>query len=124
MLRRNRTKAIRLCLNGGDDFRVLMSNVRIDELTREIEVLIPVIVIDVTPLRAGNHHGIEGALGRPRVKDVSAIVGENSSLGGGVGNGFHGSSVCHLFLRVQSAQRERHASGVSLAGSEGSAEWG
>ena len=48
---RDRAKSVRLRLDGRDDLRVLVADVGVDELTREVEVALAVVVPDVGALR-------------------------------------------------------------------------
>ena len=53
----NRAESISLVFDGRDHARVLVANVGVDELRREIEKAVAVVVIDVGALSSRNRHG-------------------------------------------------------------------
>ena len=67
----------RLLLDRGDHPRVLVAEVEVDELRREVEVPVAVGIPEVRTLAAGNRNRIDHLLGGPRVEDVGAVVGAN-----------------------------------------------
>ena len=66
-------QAAGLFLDGGDHLRVLVADIGVDQLAAEVEVAFAVVVPQRAALAAGNHQRVEGALGRPGMKDVLAI---------------------------------------------------
>ena len=62
-----------LVLDRLDDLRMLVADVHIDELRREVEELIAVVIPEVAALGGGNDHRVQGALGTPGVEDVRAV---------------------------------------------------
>jgi hypothetical protein len=81
----------RLLLNRGDQLGVLMTDVDVHQLAREVEVSLAVLVPEPAALGAGDDDRADHPLGRPRVEHVGAIVGE-SLRGAGVEHG-HGVSL-------------------------------
>ena len=73
VLRRNRRKLGSLLLNRGDHLGVLVTNVGVHQLAGEVEKALTVVVPDVRTLATGDEHGIQRALGRPRVEYVRAV---------------------------------------------------
>ena len=100
VLRSDGAEATGLLLDGGHDRRVLMADVGVDQLARDVEVLVPVVVVDVAALSSGDDQGVERRLGRPGVEDVAPIVSEDGGLCGGIGDGLHGVTVCHQHRHV------------------------
>ena len=62
-----------LVLDRLDDLRMLVADVHVDELRREVEELIAVVIPEVAALGGGNDHRVQGALGTPGVEDVRAV---------------------------------------------------
>ena len=89
MLGRHRAEPVRLLLDGGYDLRVLVADVRVDQLTGEVQVAVAVVIPYVGALGAGDDHGLEERLSRPRMENVSPILGVDASafLCGGDGLG-------------------------------------
>ena len=60
-----------------DHLRVLVADVDVDELGREVEVALAVVVPEVAALCAGDRDRVDRALHRPRVEDVLLGVGDD-----------------------------------------------
>ena len=90
MFWRDRCQLRCLILNRFNNLRMLKTNIGEDQLARKIEVLVAVVIPEVTPQAASDGHRADLALGRPRVKYVSAIKVENFFAAGWVCNG-----LCH-----------------------------
>ena len=71
---RDRAQAGGLFLDRGDHFRVLVTEVEVDELAREVEVAVAFVVGEIAAQRAGDRQRIDDRLGRPGVKHVPAVV--------------------------------------------------
>jgi len=75
VLRRDGAQPRRLLLDGGHHRRVLVADVGVDQLAGEVEQGASVAVPHPAALRRGDHHRVEGTLGRPGVEDVRAVIG-------------------------------------------------
>ncbi len=75
--RPDRAEPVRLLLDRGDDLRVLMSDVDVHELRREVEIALPVVIPEVAPLRPGNRDRVDRVLHRPGVEDELLRVGDD-----------------------------------------------
>ena len=75
--RPDRAELVGLILDRLDDLRVLVPDVDVDELRREVEVALAVVVPEVTALGAGDRDRVDRALHRPRVEDVLLRVGDD-----------------------------------------------
>ncbi|CAB4885355.1 unannotated protein [freshwater metagenome] len=64
-----------LVLDGLHEFGVLVADVHVDELTREVEVTLAVLVPHPRALGSGNDDGVDESLCRPRMEHVGAVVG-------------------------------------------------
>ena len=80
--RRHGAELGRLFLDRGDEPRVLMTDVDVDELRAEVEVALVVVVPEIRAPGPGDRQGVDQLLRRPRMKDVGAVFGPH---GGGVG---------------------------------------
>ncbi len=80
--RRDCAQLVGVLLDGGDELRVLMPDVDVDELAGEVEVLGAVFGPEVAALGAGDDHWVQRALRAPRMEHVLAVVGKGI---GGVG---------------------------------------
>ena len=87
VLRRDRRELGGLLLDRGDDLRVLVTDVDVDQLAGEVEVAGAVVVPDVGPLGPGDGQRVERGLGAPRVEDVRAVEGDDLGTAGGVRGG-------------------------------------
>ena len=74
MERRNGAQLARLLLNRCDKLGVLMADVHVDQLAREVEIALAVLVPEPTAFGPGDNDWIERALRRPTVEHVTAIV--------------------------------------------------
>ena len=74
MERRNGAQTLGLLLNGRNQFRMLMSDIDIDELTREVEVLLARLIPEVAALGLSDNDRADQALSRPRVEHMCAIA--------------------------------------------------
>ena len=72
--RADRAELVGLLLDRGDEPRVLVADRDVDELRREVEVALAVVVPEVAALGAGNRNRVERVLHRPRVEDVALRV--------------------------------------------------
>ena len=70
----DRAEHLGLGLDRGDDLRVLVADVDVDHLRREVEERPPVVGPEAAALGAGDHERIERLLRRPRVEHVGAVV--------------------------------------------------
>ena len=68
--RPDRAQLVGLLLDRRDDLRVLVPDVDVDELRREVEVARSFVVPEVATLRAGDRDRVDRVLCRPRVEDV------------------------------------------------------
>ena len=68
--RPDRAELVGLLLDRRDDLRVLVPDVDVDELRREVEVALAVVVPEVAALGAGDRDRVDRVLRRPRVEDV------------------------------------------------------
>src|SRR5262249_39003757 len=71
----DRAELVRLLLDRRDEPRVLVADRDVDELGREVEVPVPVVVPEVATLGARDRDRIECILHRPGVEDVALGVG-------------------------------------------------
>jgi hypothetical protein len=77
-----------LRLDGGHHPRVLVADVHVHHLRREVEVATTVLVPHPAALGAGHHHGVERILRGPRVEDMGSVVEIGlASLAFGLGHG-------------------------------------
>ena len=76
----------RLLLDRSHDLWVLVADVDVDELRREVEVAVPLVVPHVDALGTGDRHRLDARLGGPRVKYPGAVVGVDSGAEFGVRN--------------------------------------
>ncbi len=67
--RPDRAELVGLLLDRGDDLRMLVPDVDVDELGREVEVALAIVVPEVAPLRPGDRDGIDRVLHRPGIED-------------------------------------------------------
>jgi hypothetical protein len=72
--RPDRRQLVGLLLDRGDDLRVLVPERDIDELRREVEVAVAVVVPEVATLRALDGDRVDRVLHAPRVEDVPLRV--------------------------------------------------
>ena len=63
--RRDGRELVCLVLDGGDDGGMLVADIDVDQLAREIEVFVAVEVPDPGAEAAGDDQGLQRALGRP-----------------------------------------------------------
>ena len=68
--RPDRAELVRLLLDRRDDLRMLVTDVDVDELRREIEVALAVVVPEVAALGSRDRDRVDRVLHRPRVEDV------------------------------------------------------
>ena len=80
--RADRAELVGLVLDRLDDLRMLVPDVDVDELRGEVEVPLPVVVPEVTALRAGDRDRVDLVLHRPRVEDVLLRVRDDLRLRG------------------------------------------
>ena len=66
----DRAELAGLRLDRRDELGMLMADVDVDQLRREVEVALAVEVPDVAALGAGDRHGVDLVLHRPGVEDV------------------------------------------------------
>lgn len=71
-----------LLLDGRHDLRVLVTDVRVDQLAGEVEVLPALEVPQPGTGAALEHEGIQGALGTPGMEHVSPVEGECHGVAG------------------------------------------
>src|SRR5258707_1023627 len=90
----DRAELVGLILDRLDDLRVLVPDVEVDELRREVEVALPVVVPEVAALGAGDSDRVDRALDRPGVENVFLWVG--ADLGPGVWFCFCGGHAAAL----------------------------
>ena len=69
----NRGQHISLSLNGLNDFRVLVSDVDVDQHAREIEVFISFVIPDFRAFSSRNNKGVKGCLCGPGMEYVGGI---------------------------------------------------
>ena len=83
--RGDRAELVGLLLDRGDEPGVLVADVDVDELAGEVEPRPSALVPEPRAEGAGDDHGIEQRLRRPRVEDVGAVVAVDGGdlLGGG-----------------------------------------
>jgi len=101
----NRAQPFRLGLDGGDDLGMLVTDVGVHQLARDVEVAVAVVVNHPTPLGPGDGQGVQCRLGGPGVEDMATVVGEDGGFGGGIGDRVHGSRVCHRPPQFTSSTR-------------------
>ena len=70
-----------LLLDRGDDLRVLVADVGVDEPAGEVEVAVAVVVPEVRPLGAGDGERVDELLRGPGVEDVRAVGGLHGGAG-------------------------------------------
>ena len=79
---RDRAQLVGVLLDRGDELRVLMPDVDVDQLAGEVEVLSAVVGPEVAAFGASDDDGVQCALRAPRMEHVFAVVGKGI---GGVG---------------------------------------
>src|SRR5215213_9606245 len=72
--RADRAEPVGLLLDRRDDLRVLVADRDVDELRREVEIAVALVVPEMPALGAGHGQGIDLPLHRPRVEDVPLRV--------------------------------------------------
>ena len=72
--RLNGAETARLLCDGRDELGVLVTDVHVHELRREIEVTLARVVAEVGALRRRDGKRVDQILGRPRMEHVSPIV--------------------------------------------------
>ena len=65
-----------LLLDRGDQLRVLVTDVQVDELAREVEELGAILGPEMAALGASDHDGVDERLRAPAVEHMLAVVGE------------------------------------------------
>ena len=75
--RADRAQLVGLILDRLDDLRVLVADVDVDELRREVEVALAVVVPEMPALGTGNGDRVDRVLHRPRVENVLLRVGDD-----------------------------------------------
>ena len=75
--RADRAEPVGLLLDRRDDLRVLVTDVDVDELGREVEVALPVVVPEVPALGTRDRDRVDRVLGGPRVEDVLLGIGDD-----------------------------------------------
>ena len=78
--RPDRAELVGLLLDRGDEPRVLVADRDVDELRREVEVALAVVVPEVAPLRARDRDRVERVLHRPGVEDVALRFFDDRAL--------------------------------------------
>ncbi len=86
--RPDRAEAVRLLLDRRDDLRVLVADVDVDELRREIEITRALVVPEVPAFGPGHRDRVDRVLRGPRVEDVLLRVLDD--LGAEIRVGLHG----------------------------------
>ena len=81
--RADRAELVRLLLDRGDEPRMLVADRDVDELRREVEVALAVVVPEVAALGAGDGDRVERVLHRPGVEDVPLRVRRRPALRAG-----------------------------------------
>lgn len=81
VLRRDRAQLAGLPLDGGDDGRVLVADIRVDQLRRQVEQLSALTVPDVGPGGIDDRHRLERPLCLPGVEDVRTVEVVGTSPG-------------------------------------------
>jgi hypothetical protein len=71
--RADRRQLVGLFLDRGDDLRVLVADRDVDELRREVEVPVALVVPEVASLAARDRERLDLVLHRPRVQDVLLV---------------------------------------------------
>ena len=72
-------------LDRGDELRVLVADVDVDQLAGEVEVALALEVPEVAARRGGDRQRVDQRLRRPRVEDVGAVVTRDLRATRGVG---------------------------------------
>ena len=103
VLRGDRAQVRRLLLDRGHDPGVLVAQVREDELGREVQQPLTVLVPDVRALGLGDHHRVQRALGGPGVEDVLAV--QLLDAVGGQVDEFRPSAVLRHFAGIPARGR-------------------
>jgi hypothetical protein len=85
VLGRHRAQPRGLLLDRGDDAWVLVADVGVDELRREVEVAPAVVVPDVRAAAACYHHRRQLRLRGPRVEDMGTVEAVDAPALVGVG---------------------------------------
>src|SRR5262249_27630937 len=67
--RPDRAQPVGLLLDRGGDLRVLVADVDVDELRREVQIALSVVVPEMTPLSTRDRDRVDRVLRRPRVED-------------------------------------------------------
>ena len=83
--RRHRAQPFRLLDDGGDHLGVLVTEVEVHELRREVEPAVAVVVPHLATGPAGEGHRVDQVLCRPGVEDVGPIGSRYLGVGGGDG---------------------------------------
>jgi hypothetical protein len=75
--RPDRAEPLGLLLDRRDDLRMLVPDVGVDELRREVEIALAVVVPEVAALGARDRDRVDRVLHRPRVEDVLLRIGND-----------------------------------------------
>lgn len=73
VLRRHRAQLGSLFGNGGNDFRVLVADVGVDQLTGEVQQPVALAVPHVRPRRRRDRHGRDLGLSRPGMENMGPV---------------------------------------------------
>ena len=104
----DRAQLGRLLLDRGDKLRMLMADVDVDELRREVEVPVAGLVPEPTPVGPGDYERVERTLCRPGVEHVGPVIRVGAaSLRFKRRHGCERNRVAALTLRAPSRPRPR-----------------
>ena len=82
----DRREATSLLLDSRNEVRMLVAQVEVDQLTREVEVGVALVVPERGAFAPRDRQWIDQRLRAPRVEHVAAIVGAHLGFGGSIGH--------------------------------------
>ena len=106
--RRDGAEPLGLLDDGGDHLRVLVAEVQVHQLRREVEPAVALVVPELAPGAAGERERVDQVLGRPGVEDVGSVGGSDLGVGGGDGVEDHPPIFAWIACRRHRAARGTH----------------